>query len=107
MSSSAVLFDARRRQFSPVLSQMSGTNGPDAHQALPHRIRVTHVLGRQLRSRRYGRQRSPFDEVDIFRAASAGLENPGMLRALDAPRESRMAAGTLSRTLKRPRALRP
>jgi hypothetical protein len=84
-------------QFSPILSQMSGTNGPNAHQALPHRIRVTHVSGRQLRSGPYGRQRSPFDEVDIFRAASAGLENPDMLRALDAPRESRKAAGTLRR----------
>jgi hypothetical protein len=36
----------------PRLSQMSGTNGPDAHQARAHRIRVAHVSGRQLRSRR-------------------------------------------------------
>jgi hypothetical protein len=34
------------------LSEMSGTNGPDAYRALPHRIRVAHVSGRQLRSRR-------------------------------------------------------
>ena len=77
----------------PHLSQMSGTNGADAYQALAHRIRVAHVSGRQLRSRRQGRRRDPFDEVEVFRAASAGL-GPGMLHAPDGPlRETGKAAG--------------
>jgi hypothetical protein len=50
---------------------MSGTNGPDTHQAVEDRIREAHVSGRQLRSCRH---RDLFDEVDVFRAASAGLD---------------------------------
>jgi len=46
------------------------------------KVDLSSPSGRQLRSRRLGRERDPFVEVDFFRVASAGL-GLGMLRALD------------------------
>jgi len=48
-------------------------NDLDTYQALADRIRLAHVSGRQLRSRRSGRHRDQIDEVDIFQAAIASL----------------------------------
>jgi hypothetical protein len=91
----------------PPLSKMSGTNDPDAHQARAHRVRVARVSGRQLRSRRPGRNRDPFDEVDILRAAGAGLGRRHAPRPQGSLSSSRKIAGlSPARTFERLGALR-
>lgn len=57
----------------PYLSQMPGSDDPDAHQPRQDRVRDAHVSGRQLPPRRQGPRRDRLDEVDVFRVAGAGL----------------------------------